>query len=284
MTSKAPPSPPPKRPTATAPGVASRATPATLAVAEPKFEPPRICLNAVAGFGKTSAGAFAEGAAILMAAGETGYRTLLSAKRVPAIPSAVIESWPQLLATVDDLINQSAGIKLLILDAMGGFEDMCHQYVCDRDYGGDWGEKGFTGFQRGYDVSVKDWLGLLSRLDRLREKQGVALLLLSHSQVRNFKNPSGPDFDRYVTNMHHKTSDVTRDWADAVLFGNFLTVIDKPKGGRAKGIGGTDRVIYTERRDAFDAKNRYGMQESFMLSNDPAETWSIITNAMKGES
>ncbi|MBN2138178.1 MAG: ATP-binding protein [Sedimentisphaerales bacterium] len=244
-----------------------------------KFLPPKIALNCVEGWGKTSCGAYAPKPAILMARGETGYLTLLGTQSVPNIDNVVVESWQSLLALLGDLASkESLPYKTLVLDAVGGFERLCHEYVCFRDFNGDWGEKGFTSYQQGYEVAVSDWLRMLALLDQVNAK-GVIILLLGHTQIRPFKNPMGPDFDRYIADIHHKTWAVTHKWVDAALFGTYLTVVDNVSKGRnpkGKGIGGTQRILYTERRDSFDAKNRYGMPNEIDIPNDPSQIWSTI--------
>ncbi len=242
---------------------------------------PRLIINATEGWGKTSTVAHAPGAAILEATGETGYDTLQDAGLVPDIPVAHVESWPDLMAFLRDQAAGTPDFKVLGLDAMGGFERLCHTHVCTRDFHGDWGEKGFASYQKGYDVSVTDWLQMLQALDALNRK-GVVIALLGHVQIRPYKNPVGEDFDRYVADVHHKTWAVTHKWADAVLFGNFRTIVDE-SGNRAKGIGGTDRVLYTERRDAWDAKNRFGMPEQIDVPNDPARVWDTIYQFIGGK-
>ena len=289
MTTMPPPprtAPPPRR-QAPPPPVsalsAPTATPAVIGQLSAAKEPPRIILNAVEGFGKTSCGAFAPDPVILMAEGETGAQTLLAAGLIPQIPGAVIETRDQLFATIAEL-TANGGYGTLVMDALSGFEKMIHTYICDRDFNGDWGEKGFASYQKGFDVSVNEWLLLLQRLDQLRASQNMTIIILSHTQVRPFKNPVGEDFDRYIADCHPKTWAPTAKWADAVLFGNFVTVVDKGKSGkeRAKGIGGTSRVIYTQRRDAWDAKNRYGMPESIDLTDNPADNWNLIDAAING--
>ena len=246
-------------------------------------QPPRLVVNAVEGFGKTTIMAYADHPAILMADGETGYLTLLAAGLVPAVDRVLITTWPDVLAVVDRFIAEDTGHKTLCLDAMGGFERMCHQHVCSRDFGGDWGERGFASYQKGYDVSVTDWLQLLARLDRLRATRGTTIILSSHCKVKTFKNPLGADFDRYTSDVHDKTWSATAKWTDAVFFGNFFTVVEggatpqgKSQGRKGKGVGGTQRVIYAQRRDAFDAKSRYSTPESFNLPDDPAASWATI--------
>jgi len=244
---------------------------------EAVFRPPKILLNAVEGWGKTSLGAYAPNPAMLQARGETGYETLLGSGLVPSIDAARIDNWPGLL----ELIPTLDTFKTVDFDAIGGFERLCHEFICDRDFNGDWGEKGFVSYQKGYDVAITEWLKLLAALDRLKDK-GVVIVILSHCKVKSFKNPMGADYDRYVSDVHDKTWAVTAKWADAVLFGNFFTVVEtarssKPEALRkGKGIGGTERVIYTERRDAFDAKNRYNMPPVIDIPNEPDKMWSTI--------
>jgi len=251
----------------------------TISKADVKFLPPKLALNCVEGWGKTSCGAYAPKPAILMARGETGYLTLLGAGLVPSVPKALIESWQSLLALLNDLLTkEKLPYKTLVFDAIGGFERLCHEFVCYRDFKGDWGEKGFTSYQQGYEVAVSDWLQMLALLDRIRTK-GIIILLLGHTQIRPFKNPMGPDFDRYIADIHHKTWAVTHKWVDAALFGTYLTVVDqvsKGKNPKGKGIGGTQRILYTERRDSFDAKNRYAMASEIDIPNDPSQIWSTI--------
>lgn len=234
---------------------------------------PRIVLNAVEGFGKTTLGAYAPKPAILMARGETGFATLRQAGRVPDADAVELASWPDVLKVVDSL--GTADYRSVVLDALGGFERLCHEHVCARDFENNWGEKGFQAYMRGYDIAVADWLQLLQRLDALRAAKGVNVVMLSHAKAKTFKNPLGPDFDRYTADCHEKTWGVTHKWADAVLFGTFVTVTQEKK-GRTKGIGGTERTIYTQRTDGFDAKNRFGMPDQIEMGDDPAAMWPTL--------
>ena len=231
--------------------------------------------------------AYAEGSVILMAAGEFGYTTLFNANRVPARPQATMRSWPEVLATVDAIASKPGDIKLVAFDALGGFEQLCHRYVCDTHFRGDWGEKGFLGYQRGYDLAISEWLKLLAALERLQfSAAAIDVLLLGHAQIRPFKNPMGADYDHYVCNCHAKTWGVTEKWADTVLFGTFASVVDTPKPGakKGKGIGGTQRVLYTDHRDAFDAKNRFGLPPEIEIPNDRTMAWSTLADLLKDDS
>lgn len=239
---------------------------------------PKIVCAAVEGFGKTSLIAHAAGASIIQCK-ETGYDALLSAGRVPSIPAPSAKDWLDYMSWLDEI--EKSDTKVLGIDAAGGLERMCHEFVCNRDFNGDWGERGFASYQKGYDLSVAEWLKMLNRLERINAN-GVVVVILSHVKIKTFKNPLGADYDRYVSDVHDKTWAATARWADAVFFGNFLTIIDAEKKGKGKGIGGTDRILYTERRDAWDAKNRYGMPTEIELVNEPSQTWAQVWSAITG--
>ena len=139
-------------------------------------------------------------------------------------------------------------------------------------------------YQKGFDVAIADWLLLLQRLDAIRMKHSMAIILLSHARIKTVKNPLGPHYDRFIADVHDKTWEVTAKWADAILFGNFPPIVltDRPDSKKGKAIGKTARVLFCERTDAYDAKNRYGMPESIDMPNDPAAMWATLETALKG--
>jgi hypothetical protein len=247
--------------------------------------PPRIIINAVEGWGKTTAAANIPGVALLMANSETGYHVLRNAGLVPQIDTAESETWTQTIATVEAMISGPKTHDALALDALNGFERQCQEHVCHTQFDDNWGEKGFGSYQKGYELSAIEFVKLLARLDALRSKHNMMIVLLSHCKIRPFKNPEGPDYDRYACNVHDKLWDIAKQWADAVFFGNFLTVLSDSKDAakkKAKMIGGDDRIMYTVRSAAYDAKNRLGMNAEISIPNNPELVWPAIAEAMKG--
>lgn len=248
--------------------------------ADGKFTPPRLLIHAVEGFGKTTMGAFAPSPLILMSGDEDGYLTLAGNGMVPDVLNGVVTNWPDLLATLTSFRDaEELPFKTLVLDAMDGFEHQCHQFVVDTQYGGDWGEHGFTGYQRGYKTAIPEWMQMLKLLESI-QKKGIMIIMLDHTSVKTVKNPMGPDYDRFTTACHDKTWTATCKRMDAVLFGTFRTITDK-KDGRHKGIGGTDRVIYTVQTDAYVAKNRYHMPPEIEIPNDHTKAWATVWNHIK---
>jgi hypothetical protein len=238
-----------------------------------------IVLNAVEGFGKTTMGATAKSSAILMAPQERGYLTLQSRGLVPDRPVVTCESWLQTLDEVDELRRECGDIKVLVVDAIGGFERLCHEYVCAVEFGGDWGEKGFQAYQRGYGIAVSSWMEFLVRLDMLRTETGMHILMLGHIRRDTYKNPLGADYDRLVCDCHQKTWGVTHKWAEAVLMGHFEERIVTDKGASKKGKADPtykQRIIETEHSLVWDAKNQYDMPEQIEIPNDRTAAWKAL--------
>ena len=238
---------------------------------------PRIVYYAVEGFGKTTFAAGGPDPVVLAARDEKGVQRLLDSGTIKPLPVIDIADWNELLSTLDSLASQQHDRKTIVLDSLGAFERLCQEEVIRRDFKGDPGDGGFLGFGRGPKVCLTEWTRLLQKLDALNAK-GMMIVVLGHSYVEKFKNPTGADFDRFSCKMDPLAWSMVKGWADCVWFGNFLTITQQAsKLAKAKGIGGTDRVVYTQRRDSHDAKPGYVMPNEIVLPEDPAQVWNELT-------
>ena len=185
-----------------------------------------------------------------------------------------------LLGAIEALTVDEHSYRTLVIDTLNGAEELCHDAVCKRDFGGKRANDGFAAYGKGPEVALADWRVLLSALDRLRSQRKMSIVCLCHAKIAPFKNPEGEDYDRYRPTLHDKTWGLTLKWSDAALFVNFETFTEKD-GLRAKGRGGQQRVMYTERRAAFDSKNRHGLAPEILLGNSAAEAWAAFSAALK---
>ena len=250
--------------------------------------PNRYGFHAGVGFGKTSLAACSLSPIFVQTRGETGLDALIQSGQLPEVPHfPELQTWTDLLAALHFLKTEEHAFKTLVLDTGNGAERMMHEFVCDRDFGGDWTETGFMGYMRGYEVSLADWRMFLNALDELRKQKGMTIFLLFHSRIKTFKNPSGADYDRYVPEMHDKTWGLTKGWLDCILFGNFeVTVMAGGKeaqpGRKGKAAEASARIIYTHSDNpTFDAKNRLGLPEEIEMGSSAKEGWDNLTKAVK---
>ena len=245
--------------------------------------PSRIVVHGQAGIGKTSFAAQAPKPFFLMSPGETGLHTLMDAGLIGEIPNIEVQEWEAVQAIIAELTATDHGHKTLVIDTLDGLEKLANDFVCRTKYGGDWGEKGFMSFHAGYRVVAEGpWKELLASLDRLREKRSMSILPLAHTEVGTFRNPDGPDYDRYSPSMYKWAWKLTENWADAVLFAHrdVAIVTDKNKAkGKARGDAG--RILLCELAGTHDAKNRLNLPAEIDMGTSAAEAWQNFIQAVK---
>lgn len=250
--------------------------------------PSRYGFYAGVGFGKTSLAAFAPKPIFIKTRGETGLDTLINSGQIPPTPSLPeITSWVDLLAGIAMLKREEHPYKTLVIDTANGAERLCHEFICERDFSGEWGDKGFTGYMRGFEVSLAEWRMFLNSLDELRKEKAMTIFFLMHAKVKTFKNPSGLDFDRYMPELHEKTWTLTKGWLDCILFGNLEVSVhsskrdasDPLKKGKAADL--SPRIIYANSNNAtYDAKNRLGLPDEIECGETAKEAWTNLAKAI----
>lgn len=148
---------------------------------DPIAAKPIITLHGMPGIGKTSFGARAPKPIFLMSKRETGLETLIKNEIVPPTDHfPEIETWGQFLDAIESLIESEHDYQTVVIDMANGFERLLHEYVCVRDFRGDWGEAGFASFARGFERCKTDWREMLDRLEVLRRKREVIIIVLCH--------------------------------------------------------------------------------------------------------
>lgn len=170
-------------------------------------------------------------------------------------------SWTILKNEIAFIKANSDACKTLVIDTIDWAEQLAVSYVCSQhqkngieDFG--WG-KGYT--------YVQEEIGrLLNSLSELVDI-GINVVLTAHAQIKKFEQPDEMGaYDRYELKLGQKTSSKTaplvKEWADMVLFANYKTFIMTTDDGKKKAQGG-ERVIYTNHRPAWDAKNRHGLPD-----------------------
>ena len=248
--------------------------------------PNRYGFHAPPGFGKTSIAAYTPKPIFLMTKGETGLTSLIDSGQLPPTPHLPeIETWADLLAALEFLRTTDHDFKSLVIDTFNGCERLMHEHVCQRDFDGDWGERGFMGYMRGYEVALADWRMFLNALDDLRKQKGMTFFGLMHTKIKTFKNPNGADYDRYAPEMHDKTWAVTKGWLDTILFGNYEVMVmsggkETPHGKKGKAASDSARILYAgSDNPTFDAKNRSGLDE-IECGDSAKEAWNNLAKAI----
>ena len=238
--------------------------------------PPRIMLLGVEGVGKSTAGAAMPSPVFLC--GEDG----LVGNQFADVSSYTPESWKDVLDFVDDLTNEKTEFKTLVIDTLDWIEPLLYDHTCTKYGQGKIHSIEEFGFGKGYVLAQTETRQLLAKLDRLN-KTGFAVLILAHTQIKAFQNPTGDNFDRYEPKVNGKIAGLFKEWCDCVLFAQFDIFTDKKGGMKAKAYGGQDRIVQTTHSAAWDAKNRFGLPETMPLDM-PSILDAIAAGQPKDES
>lgn len=177
------------------------------------------------------------------------------------------ETWLQLLAMVDAVLEDPTVCRTLVIDTIDRAEALLSAQLLAEagvdsieKYGGGYG-KGYTAIQ---ERMSKD---LLNRLDRLIAK-GVNVVLLAHAAMRKLESPEDPPYDRWELKVSKKVAPLLKEWADILLFASYEVMVVE-ENGRAKAKGRAKRKMHANHKPTYDAKNRYGLPDDMDLDFGP---------------
>lgn len=223
--------------------------------------PPRMTLYGTHGVGKTS---FAAGAPEPIFLQFEDGEGLLSAARQR------IDSYDLLMDVIGSLVGEQHDFQTAVVDTLDWAEPIVWSETCRRN---NWKDIEVPGFGKGYLAADEVWREVLSGFDALRDR-GMQVILLAHSEVKNFADPTVDNYDRHQIKLQKRSWGLVQEWSDIVGFLNFRVIVEKSASGFnkqvAKGKGFGERILYLEERPAYYAKNRYGLPPEIEMPADNA--------------
>lgn len=247
----------------------------SLIVRAMKKKPNRILIYGPEKIGKTT---FAVDSGAVFIAPEDGFGERTEVPHFPMPEGGWRGAWPQLIAYVESLLpggTEHGAFDTFAIDSLDWVQDEVLVPFLLKKNG--WNTPEDSPYQSIWKHALEEWRKLLGLLERLRDA-GVRSVLIAHTLTKKFENPEGADFQRYSLSMNEKAATHIKRWVDVLLFANTKTIVDvDDKTKRAKAIGGTTRVLHTERKAAFDAGNRLGLPAEMPLS------WAEFEAAERGE-
>lgn len=221
--------------------------------------PRRTLVYGPGGVGKTTFAAMFPGMLLLQA--EDGSDDIDFANR-----GKLCQTFDEIMAAIVELYQEKHDWKGLAPDSLDWIESLIWNDVCaeanvksieDIDYG------------KGYVFAMKRWDRFVEGLEALRRDKGMEIVLIAHARQVKVDNPETESFDRYEPALHKLASAMIREWCDEVFFATYsVHTVTEDKGfGKtvARGIGSGERVIRTQERPAFIAKNRLSLPFEFPL-------------------
>jgi hypothetical protein len=177
-----------------------------------------------------------------------------------------VDSWPEVRRRTNELLLAKHSYKTVVFDSLDWMEPLLWKTICKP---GETIEDALGSFGRGYTRANEIWKEFMLDVSKLRETRGMNVVLIAHSMVKTFNDPSQPlPYDRYMLKLNDKASAIWREFVDCVLFVNYQTTVFKANKSDKKGKteDGGPRKIYTNRSAAYDAKNRLDLPDELALS------------------
>jgi hypothetical protein len=177
------------------------------------------------------------------------------------------KKWADVQAAVNVLITEPHNYKTLVIDSLDWLEPLLFKQICE-DYNVKSIELAAGGYGKGYVEATTRWGLLKDQLEQLRSARGMNIVLIAHSEVVSFLDPATQlSYQRYELKLQKRASALWREYVDAVLFANYETFARK-EGNAVQAFSDGARVMHTERRPGWDAKNRFGLPLKLDLSWD----------------
>ncbi len=259
-----------------------------------RINPPRILIYGTEGVGKTSFGSLAPNPVFIQT-----ERGLSGIQNVASFPLA--KSFQDVLKYFGELATEDHDFQTVVIDSIDWLEPLIWDQVCeewsrklwyrynghkenfDKEKKVDNIEDVGGGFGKGYMAALDLWQQYFDALDYLNEHKQMIIIQIAHAQIKRYENPETSAYDRYSIKLQDGKSCSAAakmiEYNDMILFANYrvhVKVDDKSfNKERKRAIGGDERVIYTEERASFRAKNRYSLPPEIEFTKD-GSYWATI--------
>jgi hypothetical protein len=197
--------------------------------------------------------------------------------------------WDELIALNYEIsADKHPGVENVVFDSMTWVQLVGFRRDCIENYKGpdgqpQWGKEGYFAWQQGpKGFATGMYSDFIESCDAIKES-GKNVWLIAHTTVKGHSIPGEATYDRYIPYLDKEVWMQTLSWAQLVMFNNFEATIQKvgpehQNRGRVK-KNSQSRLLYTERTEAHDAKNRWGLEPVIVCGESGKETYDKLERA-----
>ncbi len=243
-------------------------------------------MHGTQGVGKTAFMAQFEDVGFIINRKERGIYDLTRSRQVPEpvfikeMGGADLKRDPgfrTLIGELYGLCGDNEGCKTVVIDSLTPIQTMGFHEHCKENFDGDFTKEGYFAYGQGpKSFAVTMFTEFLDACESIKDA-GMNIFLLAHTDIKPYKNPTGPNYDRFIPKLDVEVWSQAHAWAQLILFYNFEVQINEvrgSKGERGKVRTNTQtRMIYTQRTEAFDAKERWGLSPVIHAGNTGKEAY-----------
>jgi len=202
-----------------------------------------------------------------------------------------VTTYEEVMEATVALLNDEHDFKTVVYDSLDWFEPMLWRYLISQQPTTEKGKPVANledyGFGKGYKYALDYWRDFINLVEELRTKRNMAVIFLAHPTLTKISPPDGDSYDSWTLKLQNSdkvsAKDKITEYCDAVFFANWKSARTEEELGfgntRTRAIGKGERVVYTEKRPAFDAKNRYDLPESILVKDkDWGDLWGVVAS------
>lgn len=197
-----------------------------------------------------------------------------------------VADFESLMSVFEALFTEDHQFATLGIDAVDGVERIVWAETCRRN---GWASLEEPGYGKGYIEADSVWSEFFSAVRGLNESKGMNIVLIGHTEIKQFDDPANGSYSRFQPNLHKRASDTLKAMCDVIAFVNNRVSITKEKGAfgsEQQKVGGSgQRIMYLEARPGFVAGNRYSMPDeiTFKRGNGYTSLAKHLPGAEKGK-
>jgi len=231
------------------------------------LRPPLSLLYGDPGVGKSTCAARARDALVMRT--EDGLGLI----EVDTLP--LVETYPQAIEWINALIeSESTDHRTLVIDSVDGLEELCAIDLCQRH-----GKDSLADFQwgKGFAYLSDAWIDLLRRLQALRDRHSMQIILIAHAARVTVESLTDGSFERYEPNLHKRITPLVTKWADLIGFLEMERTTKTVQGSRRDtktSVTTGQRILHVEDNGSFIAKNRFGFPSEIPIGI--MDGWGVV--------
>lgn len=167
--------------------------------------------------------------------------------------------------TLMTMILEEDEFKTVVIDTADKLEQLITAHVLEAHHLSSIED---AGYGKGYTYIAEEFVRFLRKCGELIDA-GKNVVIVAHAMMRKFEQPDEMGaYDRWELKLSKKAAPLVKEWADMVLFLNYKTTVVTDEKTKSKKARGGKRVMYATHHPAWDAKNRFGLDDELDMDFD----------------
>lgn len=200
----------------------------------------------------------------------------LDSLKVQAFEKA--KSYDDVIEALRYIIKEPVEFKTIVVDSLDWLERLIWEKVCKENAVKQIGDVPYGG---GYKLATNYWREFISGLDAVNQQKQMMVILLAHSKISKFEDPTKQNYDRFDLDLHDKAGALILQWCDIIGFANEQVIVTESKEGFGSVVKAKDtgkRLLNVNKKAGYEAGNRYSLADGEL---DFSKFWEQLKDKIK---